>query len=254
MTRGIDVSKWQGEIDWARVAPQVDFAIIRLGYRGYGAGGTVQPDPCFEANLDGAVAAGIPVGVYFFSQAVNAAEGEEEARFCLDRLKDCKLDYPVYFDAEYSTHPRQQGRADNITCAARTEAADAFCRTLEAAGYYAGVYTYTSFALEGKIAYNVLAKRYAMWLADYRENYNKTLPRGMHQYTGSGRVDGIDGDVDWNTCTVDYPGIIREAGLNGWGTPEPPEPSGLVSVARADWETLRSKAERYDRIAAVVTE
>ena len=216
MSRGIDVSKHQGNINWPTVAKNVDFALLRLGYRGYGAAGTLQLDECFLANIQGAVAAKIPIGIYFFSQAINAAEGREEAEFCIKHLKGHKLLYPVYFDAEYSSEKNHKGRADNISKEARTAAAKAFCETMEKAGYYAGVYTYTFFARDNKIDYSALATDYAMWLADYREDYDSVLPRGMHQYTGSGSCPGIVGDVDWNNCFVDYPTAIKNAGLSGW--------------------------------------
>lgn len=97
----IDVSQFQGAIDWAKVAPQVSAAIIRLGYRGYGAAGTLCTDPMYQRNMDGAIAAGLPVGVYWCSQALNDAEALDEARYCVDKLRGYQLTYPVLLDSEH---------------------------------------------------------------------------------------------------------------------------------------------------------
>ena len=240
--KGIDVSKWQGEIDWRKVANAgIGFAIIRLGYRGYGDG-SLKLDPYFRSNVLGAAAQNIPYGVYFFSQAKNASEGAEEARYVMAQLETltAKPLYPIYFDAEYSTE-KMTGRADGITKAARTAAADAFCNTLELAGYYAGVYTYTSFALEGKIDYPALAAKYTMWLADYRANYDRTLKRDIHQYSASGKVDGITGSADMNVSTVDFPAIVKKSGLNGWPKPGAQESAKPATVSIEEYNALQAK-------------
>lgn len=250
--KGIDVSKWQGEIDWHKVANTgIKFAIIRLGYRGYGDG-SLKLDPFFRLNVQGAAANNIPYGVYFFSQAVNASEGAEEARYVMSQLETltAKPLYPIYFDAEYSNE-NQTGRTDGISKAARTAAADAFCNTLELAGYYAGVYTYTSFALEGKIDYPALAAKYTMWLADYRTNYDKTLKRDIHQYSSAGKVDGINGPADMNLSAVDFPAIVKKAGLNGWpktGTAETIKPTTVsieaYNALQAKYTALQSEHKK----------
>lgn len=106
----IDVSQWNGAIDWAKVAPQVSAAVIRLGYRGYGAAGTLALDPMYQRNMDGAISAGLPVGVYWCSQALSDAEALEEARYCVDKLRGYKLQYPVLLDSEWM-EPKGNGRA-----------------------------------------------------------------------------------------------------------------------------------------------
>ena len=125
---GIDVSKHQGTIDWAQVkAAGVDYAIIRIAYRGYGSDGIMRIDPQFEANINGARANGIDVGVYFFSQAVNVDEAVEEASLVLNTLNGRKLQYPVYIDMEYA-NAKRSGRADKISKRVRTDCAVAFAR------------------------------------------------------------------------------------------------------------------------------
>ena len=206
---GHDVSKHQGVIDWSKV--KTDFAILRAGFGRY----TSQKDPQFERNYAGAKAAGIPVGAYWYSYARSAEEAREEANACLQVLKGKQFEFPIYFDIEDST----QG---NLGKAVLTAMCEAFCDTLEKAGYFAGVYAST-YWFTNKLDHARLASKYTIWLADYRAGYNKTLKRDMHQYTSNGHVDGIAGRVDRNTCTRDFPGIIKKAGLNGYTKDESAE-------------------------------
>ena len=204
VTHGIDVSKHQGLIDWRDV--KTDFAIIRAGFGRYAN----QKDPQFKRNYAGAKAAGIPVGAYWYSYARSAEEAREEAKACLHVLLGKQFEFPIYFDIEDST----QGHLSRATLTAICEA---FCDTLEKAGYFAGVYAST-YWFTNKLDHARLAGKYTIWLADYRAVYNKTLKWDMHQYTSSGHVAGIAGPVDMNTCTRDFPGIIKKAGLNGYST------------------------------------
>ncbi|MCM1568176.1 MAG: hypothetical protein NC081_01865 [Roseburia sp.] len=190
---GIDVSKWQGEIDWDKVKNAgVEFAIVRVGYRGSVTGSLVQ-DPYFEANMRGAAASGIPVGVYFFTQAVGEVEAVEEASMVLSLIRKYHLDYPVYIDTEGAGG---NGRADGLDVETRTLVCEAFCRTIENAGYEAGVY-----ASRHWFNNNLETKRleqYVIWLAEYR---SVPLYQGyyrMWQYTSKGAIDGIEGNVDMN--------------------------------------------------------
>ena len=140
--RGIDVSKFQGTIDWNAVAADgITFAIIRCGYRGYGSGALVE-DATFRRNIQGATAAGIQVGVYFYSQAIDEAEAVEEASMVLSLVQGYSLPYGVYFDTEKVAG--DTGRADGISAAQRTANAVAFCETIRNAGYTPGVYSYAS--------------------------------------------------------------------------------------------------------------
>ena len=205
---GIDVSKHQGVIDWSKV--KTDFAILRAGFGRY----TSQKDPQFERNYAGAKAAGIPVGAYWYSYAKSAEEAREEAKACLQVLKGKRFEFPIYIDIEDST----QGHLSRATLTAICEA---FCDTLEKAGYFAGVYAST-YWFTSKLDHARLAGKYTIWLADYRAGYNKALERDIHQYTSNGHVAGLSGRVDRNTCTRDFPGIIKKAGLNGFGKADKP--------------------------------
>ena len=192
---GIDVSAHQGEIDWAAVrAAGVDFALIRLGYRGYSLGGLVI-DAQFYRNIQGALDNGIEVGVYFFSQALNAAEGAEEARFCLQAVRNYNLTYPIVFDWEpyaSSVNARTKGLSD----AKLTQAAASFCQTVRAGGYEPMVYAnLTYFYLHFDL--NQL-KSYPFWLAQYNSRPAFYYDFRIWQYSSTGRVAGISGNVDLN--------------------------------------------------------
>lgn len=205
MMNGIDVSKWQGsKIDWAKVkAAGIDYAILRAGYGSY----ISQKDPTFERNYAECKRLGSPVGVYWYVYAKTLDGIKQEVKTLLEAIKGKQFEYPIYLDIENEAQA-------SMTKAALTQMIETGCTALEQAGYFAGVYTYTSFA--SYMDYAGLAKKYTMWLADYRKNYNTTLTRDMHQYTSSGTVTGIGGRVDCNRAYVDFPAIIREAGKNGF--------------------------------------
>lgn len=192
---GIDVSRYQENINWAAVkGAGVQFAMLRLGYRGYGTGALVM-DPYFQQNIQGAQANGIEVGVYFFSQAITPEEGAEEARFCLNALKGYHITYPIVFDWESydsSLEPRTDGLDDKIL----TQCAVAFCEEVEAAGYQSMVYSnLTYFYLHFDL--NQLVD-YPLWLAQYNSRPSFYYHFDMWQYSGTGKVPGIDGNVDLN--------------------------------------------------------
>lgn len=194
---GIDVSKWNGTIDWNAVRNSgVNYVIIRCGYRGSSTGVLVE-DPKFRANIKGATAAGIKVGVYFFSQAVNKNEAVEEASMVLGLIKDYKISYPVFLDVEASG-----GRADGIDKATRTDVIKAFCETIQNSGYTAGVYANKSW-LTSKIDAGALG-RYKIWLAQYASAPTYTGRYDMWQYKSTGRVSGISGNVDLNLSYLGY--------------------------------------------------
>lgn len=190
---GIDVSKWQKEIDWDKVKNEgVDFAIIRCGYRGSVTGSLVE-DPYFEQNIKGAQAAGIKVGVYFFTQAVNEVEAVEEASMVISLVRDYELQYPVFIDTEGAGG---NGRADSLNVEERTAVCEAFCTTVKNAGLEAGVYASRNW-YNNKLTTSTL-ESYAIWLAEYR---SVPLYQGyyqMWQYTSKGKINGINGNVDLN--------------------------------------------------------
>lgn len=188
---GIDVSKWQQEIDWEKVAAAgVQFAIIRCGYRGSASGCLVE-DPYFVRNIEGAKNAGIRVGVYFFTQAVNEVEAVEEASMVATLCRDYELDYPVFIDTEGAGG---QGRADALSVDERTAVCNAFCKTIESEGYEAGIYASRCWFYE-KLHDDEL-QDYFLWVAEYRNEPIYTGNYKMWQYTSSGYIDGISTRVD----------------------------------------------------------
>lgn len=196
---GIDVSKYQREIDWDVVAAQgVEFAIIRCGYRGMQTG-TLVEDPYFKANLDGAKKAGIKVGIYFFSQATNAVEAVEEASMCIELLDGAELDYPIFIDTEGGGGT---ARADLIDADTRTEVCKYFCKTIKNEGYTPGVYS-GRYYYYNKVHAEEL-EEYTIWLAEYRDTPLYTNRYDMWQYTSKGTVAGIEGYVDLNVSYLGY--------------------------------------------------
>lgn len=201
----IDVSKHQGSIDWSKVPYR---ALVRIGYRGYGSGKLMKDDQ-YDANLAGAKASGKLFGFYFFSQAITVDEAREEADFCASLAP---AGYPLFFDSEWGhttetgTH---DGRADNLTKDQRTAIAMVFCERAKTHGFTAGIYTFTAFA-SANIDYAYLCEDYIGWLADTRTNYDKTLPRYIHQY-GQGSVAGITGVVDLNHLVKTLPAVDKPA-------------------------------------------
>ncbi len=191
---GVDVSIYQGDIDWKQVKEAgVDFAIIRVGGRGYGAEGKIYSDKNFEQNMDGALAAGLKVGVYFYSQAISKEEALEEASFVLDAIKGYNVSYPVVFDWEI---PNKTARTYGLATPTLTAAANAFCTEVQSAGYRPMVY----FNLEwGYMKYD-LSKvvQYDFWLAQYNSVPTFYYDFDMWQYTDAGKVPGIPGKVDLN--------------------------------------------------------
>ena len=202
--KGIDVSKHQGTIDWAKVkAAGVQFAMLRAGYGRYDN----QKDEQFEANYKGATAAGIPVGAYNYSYATTAEQAKQEAEVFLGWIKGKTLTYPVAFDIE---DKKQSGLGVSLI----SDIIRAFCETVEAAGYYVVVYANKDW-LTNRIDADCKS-RYDIWLAQWTSEPTYTGSYGMWQYTSDGAVDGISGRVDMNIAYKDYPSII--AGMGGSGT------------------------------------
>lgn len=196
---GIDVSKWNGSINWTNVKNSgVNYVIIRCGYRG-SSQGTLVEDPTYKSNIQGAIAAGLKVGVYFYSQAVNQVEAVEEASMVLNLIRGYKISYPVFIDIEASG-----GRGDAIDKNTRTAVAQAFCETIQGSGYTAGVYSGKHW-FETKMNTSSLEK-YKIWVAHYN-NAASTTYKGRYdiwQYTSSGTISGIGGNVDLNLSYMGY--------------------------------------------------
>ncbi len=192
---GIDVSFYQGEIDWEAVAADgVDFAMIRVGLRGYTEGG-LRVDGRFAENIQGALDAGLEVGVYFFSQAITPEEAEEEADFVLEVLEGYQITYPVAFDWEPIT-PGKEARTDDLDGETLTRCAAAFCQKIAQAGYTPQIYFNQEL---GYLAYDLAElKDWSFWLAEYDTAPDFYYGFDLWQYTHTGSVEGIQGNVDRN--------------------------------------------------------
>lgn len=186
---GIDVSEHQGAINWETVAASgAEFAILRLGYRGSTVGDLYMDEYFFE-NLRAAKESGLKVGVYFFSQAKDEAEAREEAEFVLAALDGQALELPIFYDWEYIG-----GRIESESAVPMTQCAEAFCQAVLAGGYEAGVYFNQAYGYDYLDLFAL--RNYTLWLAEY-----DTTPDFEHhfdclQYTDSGELDGIEGNVD----------------------------------------------------------
>lgn len=191
---GIDISEWQSDIDWQRVANDgIDFAIIRLGYRGY-TEGKLNLDINFIENMEEALDSGLDVGVYFFSQAITEQEAIEEAQMCIDYLRNYDITYPVVFDWE--TVNSASARTNNINGTVLTNCAIAFCETIENAGYEAMIYANKELSLR-TLDLSRLTD-YPFWFAGYTTYPEFYYGFDMWQYTSDGSVNGIEGRVDMN--------------------------------------------------------
>lgn len=203
---GIDVSKWNEEIDWEAVKNAgIEFAIIRCGYRGASTGALVI-DPRYEENIKGAIEAGIPVGVYFFTQALDEVEAVEEASMVIRLIEDYDVDYPVFLDSESAGG---RGRADDLDSDERTRIHKAFLQTIEAAGYETGVYASRNWLSE-RLDMTRLSD-YKVWLAEYAEVPAYDQYYHMWQYTSKGTVEGISTNVDLNLCYMNIDTSINHS-------------------------------------------
>lgn len=192
--KGIDVSKYQGDVDWVKVKESgVDYVMLRLGLRGYETGKLVL-DENFETNIQGALDAGLEVGVYFFTQAITDAEAREEAEFVCAALEPYQITYPVSIDVEdlYNDKARSYGQSKE----SRTQCAITFMECMKRAGYKTSIYgnlnTFTKLVDVNKLG------DYDKWFAYYGDDIYYPYEISMWQYTDKGRVDGIEGDVDLN--------------------------------------------------------
>ena len=199
---GVDVSEHQWEIDWQQVAEHgLQFAIIRSGYRGYTQGGLFE-DPWFRRNVEGAQRAGLEVGVYFYSQAINVAEAIEEAKFVLEQIEGYDITLPIMYDWE-KLEDTPDARTNELDPSIIGDCGVAFCETIRAAVYDAGVYFnrqlgYYSFDLSR-------LKDFKFWLAvpgDYPDFY---YAGNIWQYDQKGEVPGIEGEVDMNLMFIRRP-------------------------------------------------
>ncbi len=205
----IDISYHQGNIDWAKVKKEVDGVIIRAGY------GQNNIDKSFVRNISECNRLGIPCGVYWFSYAYTEAMAKKEAEYCLAAIKPYRVELPVCFDFEYDSVAYAKKQGIVITKALATSFVHAFCKAVEAAGYYAMNYTNQDYLNK---YFDDTTRRYALWLAQWPNKPNLDAPLagvGIWQYSSKGRVAGINGNVDMDAAYIDYPAVIKSAGLNG---------------------------------------
>ena len=199
-TFGVDVSKYQKNINWNQIKKAgVSFVIVRIGYRGYGASGTLVLDPMFEEHFTNVKNAGLKVGVYFFSQATTEEEAKEEAFACAYVLNGRKLDYPIFFDTEASGASGGSGRADGLGVADRTKCAVAFCEEVKANGYKPGVYASTLW-YRNRVDLSSLTK-YTIWNAHYGVA-SSPIDCALWQGTCTARLPGYKGDLDVNISYI----------------------------------------------------
>ncbi|MBE5935529.1 MAG: hypothetical protein E7262_07030 [Lachnospiraceae bacterium] len=209
---GIDVSSYNGNIDWNQVkTSDVKFAFVRCGYRGYGQG-TFAKDKAFEKNMQGALSIGLDVGVYFVTQAITVEEAIEEADWVLNLIKNYDVKYPVVIDTEQAS-PTE--RSKDLTKSERTAIIKAFCDRVEEKGYKSQIYS-GKYWFKDKLNMSEL-EGYDIWVAEYTHNQNGQTSfehdYSIWQYSDSGVVPGINGVVDVNNCYVDY---ISDDEDDGW--------------------------------------
>ena len=203
---GIDVSHWQGSIDFDKVRKAgKDFVILKAG----GSDRGFYTDSCFKRNYEAAKKAGLKVGAYYFVGKFfyGSAAGVADAERFIKIIGDCQLEYPVFLDVE-TTQPVKKAEA--------TEAAIAFCETLEKAGYFVGIYASDISGFREKLDHNKLSK-YAHWVADYNDPVKECIYHQMRQYSSKGYIDGIQTNpCDLDYSLVDYEKIMKEKGLNNF--------------------------------------
>lgn len=204
--KGIDVSTWQGDIDWKKVkADGIEFAMLRSSFGKENI--EKQTDNKFHQNYKNAKAAGIPVGAYHYSYAKTVEDAKKEADFFLSVIEGCQFEYPVAFDIEDASQM-------NLGKKLITDIIMAFCERVQSAGYYVSIYTNLDW-LTNRIDMS-RAKIFDVWLAQWNDKPTYTGSFGMWQYSAKGTVNGISGSVDMDRAYLDYPEIIKGAGLNGY--------------------------------------
>lgn len=195
----VDVSVFQGDIDWEQLAATgVDTVMVRAGLRGYG-NGEIKEDTAFRSNVEGALSAGLKVGVYFFSQAVNADEGAEEAQFVLNLISGYGISGPIAIDTEYVADT--ESRTFDLDITSRTDSVISFCDTVEAAGYTSMIYANRNWFVQNLDLTRLSG--YRMWVAHYVETPDFPYEYNGWQYTETATIAGVDGNIDLNVWIFD---------------------------------------------------
>ena len=218
-TKGIDLSKHNGTVDFAKVKSDgIGFVILRAGYGRLAS----QKDALFETYYSGAKAVGLPVGAYWYSYAMSVEEAIAEADACIECIKGKCFEYPIYFDVEESAQ-LALGK-EKVSAIIK-----AFCSRLENKGFWAGLYMSASPA--SNLLDDECRSRFAFWVAHYgvqKPSYSGAY--GMWQYSSTGRVSGVTGAVDLDECYADYPKLIKDGGKNGFDKPTPTPQTKQVTL------------------------
>lgn len=197
--KGIDISKYQGDVNFNKVSKNVDFVILRIGYGMYES----QKDPKFEKNYEGFKSYNVPIGVYLYSYALNVEEAQREAEVVIKWLNGRNLNLPVYFDIEDKSQ-------QNLGKKTLTNMCEAFCTKIEKAGYWAGIYA-NKYFFTTYLDYEKLQQKYTIWVAQWSSTNTYSGKYDMWQYTSTGKVPGISGNVDMNKL---YRNIFTNMGGN----------------------------------------
>lgn len=206
----LDISKYNAIEDYNAAAGDIEGVLIRAGYRGYGSSGSIVTDNLFETHYNGFIGKGIPIGVYWFTQAISEAEAIEEANYVYELIKDKDISFPVYIDSEYSNNDHN-GRADSLSATDRTTYLIAFCERIKELGYRAGVYASDSWFVN-QLDWNTLTtKDYSIWVANYSTEPSRVSYYDAWQYTSDGTISGYSGRVDYSYFYED---------VAGWGDEE----------------------------------
>lgn len=232
--QGIDVSRWQGNIDWAKVrGAGIECAILKCG----GSDSGFYTDKTFEANYHGAKANGVQVGVYYFvgEGCTNYEAGVADAKRCLEIIKGKQFELPIYIDFEA---PSGRDKVGN------TEACIGFCETVERAGYFAGIYSSDISGFKERLTEGRL-KQYSWWVARYGSKPNRPNdPMHVWQKSSTGRVNGISGNVDLDEFYIDFASIVKERGLNGYTASAPVVNKKTLEERVADLEVRVARLEK----------
>ncbi|MBR0142065.1 MAG: glycoside hydrolase family 25 protein [Ruminococcus sp.] len=231
MKNGIDVSRWQSQINWSAV--NTDFAIIQAGF----GRETSQKDLQFEANYNGCKSRNIPCGAYWYSYANSPEDAEKEANTCLEIIKGKKFEYPIYYDVE-------EQAVLNLGKARVSVIIRAFLKKVENAGYFVGLYMSASHL--NNFVEDDIKNRYAVWVAHYgvsKPTYSGNY--GIWQKSSTGKISGINGNVDLNESYIDYPTVIKSAGLNGFPKPEKADEKAANPVQKTKEIEIKIDGETY---------
>lgn len=244
--KGLDVSQFQGEVDWERVkAAGYRFAMLRAGY------GSNTVDKEFRRNAEECNRIGLPIGAYWFCYALSETDAANEADKCIRTVSPYRLEYPVCYDIEQASADYAEKKGVAFTPSLAKNLVVNFCRYVEKKGYFAMFYTNRNF-LDNYIGPD-LSKRYALWYARYTDRFDGT-GCGIWQYSSTGTIPGISGNVDLDLAYVNYPAVIKKAGLNQPADrPGSSRPQYITYVIQPG-DTLSKIAKRYGTTVSALTE